>query len=66
VEFYSAMKKESLQISQWINDKLFDRYAPVFSDAVFPISEFLVQHLKKISPDIKYLKLPILTDFKKY
>jgi glycosyltransferase involved in cell wall biosynthesis len=66
VEFYSAMKKESLQISQWVNDKLFDRYAPVFSDAVFPISEFLVQHLKKISPDIKYLKLPILTDFKKY
>jgi glycosyltransferase involved in cell wall biosynthesis len=66
VEFYSAMKKESLQISQRFNDKLFDRYAPVLSDAVFPISEFLVQHIKKTSPNIKYLKIPILTDFKRY
>ena len=66
VEFYSAMKKENSQISQRLNDKLFDRYAPVLSHAVFPISEFLVRHVKKISPKIKYLKIPILTDIEKY
>ena len=66
VELYSALNEEKLQISQRFNNKLFDRYAPVLSDGVFPISEFLVQHIKKTSPNIKYLKIPVLTDFKKY
>jgi glycosyltransferase involved in cell wall biosynthesis len=66
VEYYSALKKGSLQIGQQINDQLFDKYASKLSDAVFPISEFLIQHIKKTSPNIKYLKVPILTDLQKY
>ncbi len=66
VEYYSGMKKEGLQIRQQVNDQLFDRYASKLSDGVFPISEFLVQHVKKRCPNIKYLKIPILTDLQKY
>lgn len=66
VEYYSAMRKEKFQIIQRLNDKLFDKYAPILSDAVFPISEFLINHIKKISPSRKFLKIPGLTDFEKY
>lgn len=66
VEYYSAAEKESLQICKRVNDQLFDRYAPVLSGAVFPISEFLVQHIKKVAPNKQYLKIPVLTDFDKY
>lgn len=66
VEYYSAMEKEGLQIGQRVNDKLFDRYAPVLSNAVFPISEFLISRIKEVSPSKSYLKIPGLTDFEKY
>lgn len=66
VEYYSAMKKNKFQISKRLNDKLFDKYASSLSDAVFPISEFLIQHINKVSPGKKYLKIPGLTDFGKY
>jgi glycosyltransferase involved in cell wall biosynthesis len=45
---------------------LFDRFAPSLSDGLLPISEFLIDHLKKVSPSKKYLKLPGLTDFGRY
>ena len=66
VEYYSALKKGRFQLGSRLNDKLFDRYAPFLSDAVFPISEFLVAHIKKVSPRTRYLKIPVLTDFDKY
>jgi len=66
VEYYSALKKNRFQISRRLNDRLFDKYAPSLSDAVFPISEFLITHIKKVSPGKKYLKIPLLTDFEKY
>lgn len=66
VEFYSAMEKGKFQISQKINDKLFDRFAPSLTDAVFPISEFLINQTKRGAPSKSYLKIPGLTDFGKY
>jgi glycosyltransferase involved in cell wall biosynthesis len=66
VEYFSGIKKKWFQVDKWLNDKLYDKYAPSLVDAVFPISEFLIYHLKEVSPDKKYLKIPVLTDFDKY
>lgn len=66
VEYYSGIKKKWFQIGKRLNDKLFDRYAPSLSNAIFPISEFLIDHIKKVSPGKKYLKIPGLTDFERY
>lgn len=66
VEFYSGALREKFHFKEKINDKLFDKYAPRLSDAVLPISEFLIQHIKRISPNKKIFKIPILTDLEKY
>lgn len=66
VEYYSAMKKNKFEIGKKLNDTLFDNYAPALANAVFPISEFLINHIKEVSPRKKYLKIPGLTDFEKY
>jgi glycosyltransferase involved in cell wall biosynthesis len=66
VEFYSAIHKKKSDIFKRLNDKLFDTYAPSLSDGIFPISEFLINHLKKVAPSKNYLKIPGLTDFEKY
>jgi len=66
VEYYSAIKKGKLQIAKRLNDQFFDKYAPSLSDGVFPISEFLINQIKKKSIRKKYLKIPVLTDFDKY
>jgi glycosyltransferase involved in cell wall biosynthesis len=66
VEYYSAMKKNRFEIGKKLNDKLFDKYAASLANAVFPISEFLINHIKETSPGKKYLKIPGLTDFEKY
>ena len=66
VEFYSGLKKKRSQVNDWINDKLFDNYAPSLSDGVLPISEFIINHLKQHFPRKKYLKVSVLTDFDRY
>ena len=66
VEYFSGIKKKRFQIGDWVNDKLYDKFAPKLVDAVFPISEFLIDHLKEVSPGKKYLKIPGLTDFERY
>ena len=66
VEYYSAQKKEYWEIRQKLNDTLFDTYAPSLSDAVLPISEFLINHINKVSSSKTYLKIPGLTDLSKY
>src|ERR1017187_1515059 len=65
VEYRSRIKKKWFKIGKRINDNLIDKYAPSLVDGVLPISEFLINHLKTISPDKKYLKIPGLTDFEK-
>jgi glycosyltransferase involved in cell wall biosynthesis len=62
VEYYSAIKRDRDQIGLRINNKLFDQCAPRLVDLVFPISEFLISHLKNVAPGKKYLKIPILAD----
>ena len=66
VEYYTAIKKRKYQFTKRLNDFLFDNYAPPLSDAVFPISEFLIWHFKKNSPEKPFLKIPVLTDFSRY
>ena len=50
VEYYSAFKKKKFQFRKRLNDQLFDYYAPRAVSAVFPISEFLIQHILAIAP----------------
>ena len=66
VEYYSASKKQKLEITKRFNDYLFDNYAPKLSDSIFPISEFLINQVREVAPGKKYLKIPVLTDFAKY
>jgi glycosyltransferase involved in cell wall biosynthesis len=66
VEFESGKKKKWYRFDKLINDKLFDKYAIRLSDAVLPISDFLIKQVKKVSPHKKFLKIPGLTDFEKY
>jgi glycosyltransferase involved in cell wall biosynthesis len=66
VEYYSGVRKKWFQLSLRINDKLYDAYAPRHVDSVFLISEFLINHLKKIAPQKKYLKIPNLTDVERF
>ena len=65
VEFYSGVKNKWNNLDS-LNYFLFDKYAPRQTDGVFIISEFLIDHLKKISPQKKYLKLPNLTDVERF
>ena len=66
VEYYSGVKMNRSNVGKWINDKLYDQYAPLLVDISFPISEFLIDHLKKITPNKKYFKIPVLAEFEKY
>lgn len=65
VEYFSGMK-ESFHGRQRLNNKLYDKYAPSLADGIFPISEFLIKHIKTTSPHKKIFKIPGLTDFQRY
>ncbi|MEO6488416.1 MAG: glycosyltransferase [Ferruginibacter sp.] len=66
VEYSSGIKKEWYRFRTILNDKLFDKYAPLLADGILPISEFLINHLKKIAPKKSYFKIPGLTDYDRY
>ncbi len=66
VEFYSAIHGDRFRIFRAIQNKALDSYAPRLVNAIFPISEFLIQHISKVAPGRKYFKIPVLTDFEKY
>lgn len=66
VEFYSGIKKKRNAIGKKLNDMLLDSHALKLVDGVFIISEFLIDHLKKVSPQKRYLKIPNLTDVQRY
>lgn len=66
VEYYSGIKKKWFQLSLRLNDRLYDEYAPGHVDSVFLISEFLIDRLKKIAPQKRYLKIPNLTDVERF
>jgi glycosyltransferase involved in cell wall biosynthesis len=64
VEYRSSFKATKLH--QRISDRLFDNYFMYFVDAVLPISEYLIDHLKKSGFEKPYLKIPPLADFSKF
>jgi glycosyltransferase involved in cell wall biosynthesis len=66
VEFYSAIRGDRFRIFRIIQNKALDSYAPRLVNAIFPISDFLIQHISKVAPGRKYFKIPVLTDFEKY
>jgi glycosyltransferase involved in cell wall biosynthesis len=64
VEFHSRIPKSNFWAR--LNDKLHDKYSARLSDAIFPISEFIIEHFTKISPTKKYLKIPGLTNYERF
>ncbi|MDN5214190.1 glycosyltransferase [Fulvivirgaceae bacterium BMA12] len=64
-EFNSELSKEKGN-KNGINDFLFEKYAVHLMDGIIPISEFLVDVLKKKSPTKPYIKIPVLCDFSKF
>jgi glycosyltransferase involved in cell wall biosynthesis len=62
VEYRSGFSQGNM-FNRW-SDKMFDKYFMRWVDAVLPISEFLIQHLKKRDFKGPYLKVPPLVDFK--
>lgn len=62
VEFKTGFSnKKSLRVK--LSDILFDRFFADLVDGVLPISEFLINQLKKNNSQIPYLKIPPLCDF---
>ncbi len=49
-----------------INDRLLDPVLLKWMDGALPISEFLVDRYKKISPNKPFLKIPVLCDFEQF
>ena len=64
VEMFSSIESRSSFFTK-INDRLIDKYICSFCDGVMPISDFLVQHIKKINPDRQVIKIPANSDFAK-
>ena len=64
VEYESKKKQKNLRSK--VNSLLFDKLAFLFVDAVLPISEFLIKHIKYISPTKPYLKVPIVVDLQRF
>jgi len=46
-----------------INDKLYDYFAMFFVDGILPISEFLIQKIRKKRKKLPILKIPPIVDF---
>ncbi len=63
VEFSSAIK---MRLKFTINNYFFDRFAVRLSDFVIPISDYLINYIKQISPDKPILKIPAICDFDKF
>ncbi|MEM8901053.1 MAG: glycosyltransferase [Bacteroidota bacterium] len=67
VEYRSAIKNRKLK-KKWIqwNDKLYDKYSAKYADGVLPISEFLIEVIKRKAPGTPFIKSPVITDFDRF
>lgn len=65
VEYRSAFKSQARPFEK-LKHRLFDKYFMRFTDAVLPISEYLINHLKSRGFKKPYLKIPPLTDFRQF
>ncbi len=64
VELNSSFDHRSLL--QRLNDAIFDRFSPRLADAFLPISDYLVNHIKRLAPDAPQLKIPVVADFEAF
>lgn len=64
VEMFSAIPGRSSFFTK-INDRFIDNYVGWFCDGVIAISDYLLLHIKKISPKKPVLKIPVMADFTK-
>jgi glycosyltransferase involved in cell wall biosynthesis len=62
VEYRTAFKSE-FKIHEKIKHYLFDKYFMLFVDAVLPISEYLIAHLRSRGYTKAMIKVPPLVDF---
>lgn len=65
VELNSAMTSRNGIIIK-INDYLFERFAFNLVDGFLPISDFLVDFVKKHSSEKPFIKIPVLCDFSRF
>ncbi len=66
VEYRTAFQSRKNRLFLRINDYLFDKFICTLSDAVLPISEYLISHLKKSNCKKNYLKIPPIVDFNNF
>lgn len=64
VEFRSKIITRKLRNK--FNDFLIDNYSFAFVDGIFPISDFLVKHVRNKYPGKPVLKIPVLVDISRF
>jgi glycosyltransferase involved in cell wall biosynthesis len=62
-EYY--FNRKGTPIKRRINDFLFNKYFTSIYDGILPISEMLIDIVKRRKPDLPYLKIPVLVDHDK-
>lgn len=65
VEFFSSIPGRNSFFTK-INDRFLDSYFYHFCDGVIAISDFLVRHVQKKSPQLPLIKLPAICDFREF
>ncbi|MDN5205410.1 glycosyltransferase [Fulvivirgaceae bacterium BMA10] len=64
-EYNSELRKEKGK-KKSLNDSLFEKYGFNYVDGVIPISELLLNFVRKNAPNKPCLKIPVLCDFDKF
>lgn len=65
VEYRTSFKSDA-KPHEKVAHYLFDKYFMRFVDAVLPISEYLIEHLKRRGYAKPFIKVPPLTDFRQF
>ena len=64
VEYRSSIKTKKR--TKALENCLTDRFSAYLVDGMLPISEFLIQQIRKTAPKLPILKIPVLCDFSNY
>lgn len=65
IEYFSSMQIPKSSLVQ-LDNLLYDRYSPRFTDKTIAISDFLMQQARKAAPVKPVLKIPSIVDFSKF
>ncbi len=63
---YDPGKSDRKGILRYFNDFLFRRFGYRLVDGAMPISEFLMDQIRKHAPNTRIVKVPVLSDFSRY